>query len=169
MNEAGVIIITQGNKVLAVERKNNKGKYGFPGGKREVGESPKKGAARELEEEAGLIVDPDSLAEIFARNDSATPSFYVRCHYTPDWTGTPRGSDEGEVEWLTLEEICDTRSAFPDYNTEAITALERWFPEVVARLREKSFEDKLFAYLRRYEKAIKTYGDRWLRKYGFKE
>ena len=169
MREAGVVIITHGNKVLAVERHNEPGKFAFPGGKRERGETPKEGASRELREETGI--EAGELVHIYADADQSVEPYFVRAYYAPKWSGVPRPSEEGAVEWLTLEELCDTRSAYPHYNTQAIAALEKQYPEVVAALKEKnesSWTELLSAAISKYERMAMEYNEKILRKFGYK-
>lgn len=59
----GAAVVLDGPDVLLVERgiPPDRGKWTVPAGFLEVDESAREGAARELEEEAGLAVDPDDL------------------------------------------------------------------------------------------------------------
>lgn len=59
---AGVVVLDE-KKVLLVKQGHppNEGKWVTPGGVAEFGESPAETAARELEEEAGLEIDPSEL------------------------------------------------------------------------------------------------------------
>lgn len=59
----GDVVVLDGDRVLLVERAfgPDEGKWITPGGVLEVDESARLGAARELEEETGLAVDPDAL------------------------------------------------------------------------------------------------------------
>jgi len=58
------VVVVDGGEALLVERDHGRdsGKWTVPGGFLEVDEPAPVGAARELEEEAGLAVDPDALA-----------------------------------------------------------------------------------------------------------
>jgi ADP-ribose pyrophosphatase YjhB (NUDIX family) len=59
----GAVVVVDGDKALLVERgiPPDRGKWTAPAGFLEVDESAREGAARELEEEAGLSVDPAAL------------------------------------------------------------------------------------------------------------
>lgn len=52
-------------ELLVVERKDQPGAFGCPGGKIEAGESPKDAAVRELLEETGLITWPGALESLY--------------------------------------------------------------------------------------------------------
>lgn len=138
MREAGVVIIIKDGKILGVERKEDRTKFGIPGGKREPGETPEEGAIREVLEETGLIVK--SMIHVFEREEpirvSGGEPFFTRCWYATEWEGEPRGSEEGNFEWLDLDEITRTRSGYPEYNSEVFAALEKTHPEVLKNLRE---------------------------------
>lgn len=55
---ASVVLLNEDGKVLILQRsknsKNNPGRWNFPGGHIDKGESPKEAAVRECEEEAGI-------------------------------------------------------------------------------------------------------------------
>jgi len=59
----GAVVVLDGSEALLVERgiPPDRGKWTVPAGFLEVDESAREGAARELEEETGLAVDPDAL------------------------------------------------------------------------------------------------------------
>ncbi|MFJ7243111.1 NUDIX domain-containing protein [Kitasatospora sp. NPDC098652] len=88
-----VIARTPDGKILLSQRG---GPYGYgqwhaPSGKLDPGEKPAEGAARELEEETGLLVDPDHLRlayTVLHRQDPATLRlglFFV----ATEWEGEP--------------------------------------------------------------------------------
>jgi predicted GIY-YIG superfamily endonuclease len=56
--------------------------------------------------------------------------FYSRCYYAIDWEGEPHNSEEGEVKWLTAEEVCSTKAAFGDYNRKTLNVFKQMFPNV---------------------------------------
>jgi ADP-ribose pyrophosphatase YjhB (NUDIX family) len=55
------IVVVDGDELLLVEDFRGPGTWKIPEGVPEIPESPREGAARELEEETGLVVDPDDL------------------------------------------------------------------------------------------------------------
>jgi mutator protein MutT len=64
MEGAGCCIIVDG-KVLLLQRSSHHkiqpGTWGIPAGKLEMGETPAQAAVRELQEEAGIVLDPDVM------------------------------------------------------------------------------------------------------------
>lgn len=50
--------------------------------------------------------------------------------YATDWEGEPHNSEEGEVKWLTAEEVCSTKAAFGDYNRKTLNVFKQMFPNV---------------------------------------
>lgn len=67
------------------------GQYGIPGGHLETGESAPQGAARELKEEIGVIIDPDDLVCAHVAHHQG-PEGKTRIGFfftTTRWQGTP--------------------------------------------------------------------------------
>jgi 8-oxo-dGTP diphosphatase len=108
-------VVMRGDRVLVVRRANPPmpGRWGFPGGVLELGETVAQGAMRELLEETGVkaeAADPLTVIDTIDRDREGR----VRYHYTlvavlGTWQsgeGAP-GDDAEEVAWLTRAEIVD--------------------------------------------------------------
>ena len=108
-------IVMRGDRVLVVRRANPPlpGRWGFPGGVLELGETVVQGAMRELLEETGVIAEAAGPLTVIDTIDR-DPEGRVRYHYTLVaviglWQlgeGTP-GDDADEVAWLTRAEIVE--------------------------------------------------------------
>ena len=61
---AGGCLFNQEGKVL-LQKRGDSGKWGFPGGAVELGETPEQAAVRELKEETGLDVEIESFIGIY--------------------------------------------------------------------------------------------------------
>jgi ADP-ribose pyrophosphatase YjhB (NUDIX family) len=108
-------VVLRGDRVLVVRRSNPPmpGRWGFPGGVLELGETVAQGAMRELLEETGVqaqAADPLTVIDSIDRDDEGR----VRFHYTlvavigiwQSGEGSP-GDDADEVAWLTRAEIVE--------------------------------------------------------------
>jgi len=108
-------VVMRGDRVLVVRRRNPPmpGRWGFPGGVLELGETVAQGAMRELIEETGVTAaarGPLTVIDTIDRD----PEGRVRFHYTlvaviGHWQsgdGVP-GDDADEVAWLTRAEIAE--------------------------------------------------------------
>jgi len=108
-------IVMRGDSVLVVRRANPPmpGRWGFPGGVLELGETVAQGAMRELFEETGVkaeAVGPLTVIDTIDRDSAGG----VRYHYTlvaviGHWQsgeGMP-GDDAEEVAWMTRAEIVE--------------------------------------------------------------
>ncbi|QLG26344.1 NUDIX domain-containing protein [Halorarum halophilum] len=112
---AGIAVV-DADRVLLVERATEPdfGTWGIPGGNIEYDEPPDVGAARELEEETGVGVDPDDL-ELFRTDHVARGGRgLVAVRYVvarADTTGEP----------AARQEVSDARFAAPEWfaGTEA--------------------------------------------------
>jgi 8-oxo-dGTP diphosphatase len=106
-------IVRRDDRFLLVRRAKepNKGRWGFPGGVQELGETVIDGARRELVEETGLAAAAgQAIATLDAidRDDSGG----IRYHYTlivvlmRDVTGDPVAADDAaEVGWFGLADL----------------------------------------------------------------
>ncbi|SER11318.1 NUDIX hydrolase [Natrinema salaciae] len=112
---AGVAVVDRSGPepaVLCVERgvPPGIGEWTIPGGHMEIGEEPSESAARELEEETGVAVDPTALEILSA---SAMPprdgKHVVTVHYVverADAAGEPvAGSDAADARFWTPAEF----------------------------------------------------------------
>lgn len=130
MREASVMLIINNGLILGVSRRDDKTKFGLPGGKVEDNESHAQAAIRETFEETGVRVV--FCVEVF-RREEVTPDgemFYTYCYYASSWEGEPKDSEEGIVEWLTTEELIGDRGAFPDYNKKMLETFKLKYPNI---------------------------------------
>jgi 8-oxo-dGTP diphosphatase len=107
--------VLRGERVLVVRRANPPlaGRWGFPGGVLELGETVAQGAMRELVEETGVVAEPADILTVIDTIDRDDQGG-VRYHYTlvavrGMWQageGAP-GDDADEVAWLSRAEIVE--------------------------------------------------------------
>jgi 8-oxo-dGTP diphosphatase len=108
-------VVMRDDRVLVVRRANPpmSGRWGFPGGVLELGETVAQGAMRELLEETGVRAEAAGPLTVIDTIDRDTEG-RVRYHYTlvaviGHWVsgeGAP-GDDADEVAWLSRAEIVD--------------------------------------------------------------
>jgi 8-oxo-dGTP diphosphatase len=106
-------VVLRGERALVVRRANAPmaGRWGFPGGVLEIGETVAEGAMRELLEETGVVAEaigPLTAIDTIDRDDQGR----VRFHYTliavrGIWLSGEgvAGDDADEVAWLSRAEI----------------------------------------------------------------
>ncbi len=132
MKEAAVILVVKDGLILSISRRNDKTKFGLLGGKVDPGETPEQAAIREAKEESGI--DITKLVKIYERTEPPEKhgglEFFAHCFYATEWSGEPSKSEEGELRWLTSEQVTATMSAFPEYNKNTLKRFKELFPEV---------------------------------------
>ena len=110
---AVLAVVLRGERALIVERANppNKGRWGFPGGVLELGETIAEGAMRELREETGILAEPTGILTVLDAIDRDEEG-RVRYHYAlvavpAIWQAGEgvAGDDAAAVAWLSREEI----------------------------------------------------------------
>lgn len=132
MKLAGVMLVVKDGRILAISRRNDRTKFGLPGGKAEEKETAEEAAIRETMEETSIIVKRASL--IYHRVEPADGpngmDFHSYCFYAEEWWGQPASSEEGEVKWLTPEEVTISKAAFGQYNTQMLKLFREQYPDV---------------------------------------
>ena len=118
VNSARILVI-DGNKVLAVSRKNDHTDFGLPGGKLEAGETFEECAVREAKEKTGY--DVEVIQEVFTslsrkeKNLGIRSEFYEAKTFLCHIVGGEMGSSEkGVVAWVSWDELIN--GTFGDYN-----------------------------------------------------
>ena len=108
-------VVLRGRRALVVRRAHPPlaGRWGFPGGVLELGETVAEGAMRELLEETGVVAEPAGVLTVIDTID-CDPEGRVRYHYAliavrGTWqTGEGiAGDDADEVAWLSHAEILE--------------------------------------------------------------
>ncbi len=113
------VIISDDDKVLAVSRRNDPTQWGFPGGKVDAGESPREAAARELQEETGLVAT--RLKRIFVGNDDTGYEVHA---FACTVSGEIDTQEEGLIRWVNRSVLLDQSSSpWVEYNTGVFSAL----------------------------------------------
>jgi ADP-ribose pyrophosphatase len=109
------VLIREGDRYLLIKRaaEPDAGLWSIPGGLVEIGERGKEAAAREAEEETGLMVEIERILgvvdKIIRDEDSRIKYHFVII----DYLATPRGghlkamSDALEARWVKAEELTD--------------------------------------------------------------
>ena len=121
---AALAVCRRGERVLLAERykagSTFSGKWGFPGGMQEVGETILAAATRELCEETGIVAEPLRVVDAFDVIGKE-PDGRVRAHFTLVCVVLEWRSGEGEpledataLGWYTPEEALQKLELFPD-------------------------------------------------------
>lgn len=136
IREASVmLIVNKDGLILGVSRRDDPSKFGLPGGKLELHETPMEAGIRETVEETGIKVN--SCVEIYKRVEPAgSPNgfpFYTYCFYATNWEGEPSDSEEGVVKWLKSEDLTGATGAFAAYNLNTLEKFREMFPEVTIK------------------------------------
>ncbi|GAA2110890.1 NUDIX hydrolase [Streptomyces synnematoformans] len=109
---ADIVVTTPDRQVLLIEREWDpyEGHWALPGGHVDPGETSRRGARRELEEETGVVAEDDALREIgvFDRPDRDPRGRYVTVAYHATVpTGTPivAGDDARVALWWPMDDL----------------------------------------------------------------
>lgn len=121
---AALALCRRGEHVLLAQRAKGPtpaiGKWGFPGGMQEVGETILAAAARELQEETGIVAEPVRVVDAFDVIGKE-PDGRIRAHFTLvcvmlDWRAGEGSAieDATAVGWYTPDEAIAKLELFPD-------------------------------------------------------
>lgn len=113
----GVLIIERDKVLLVREEEGSKhltGVYGVPAGRFEEGESAKEAAARELNEETGLVCLPQDLIELpdkytatIERKDGTFKTFTKTLFFCKKYSGELRPSEDTTPFWVEISKLKD--------------------------------------------------------------
>lgn len=116
--ELTVLCLVHEGKRLLLQNRTKADWHGpaLPGGHIEPGESVVDAVIREMKEETGLDISEPHLCGVkqFPRDDGGR--YVVLLFETEKFSGELRSSDEGEMFWLSRDEI-DGRNAVADLGT----------------------------------------------------
>ena len=112
--KASVVLLSNGDKILAVSRKNDPNDFGLVGGKVDKGETFRQAAIRETLEETNF--DIFNLKPIFTRRDGDFMAIVYTADYIELPTNYKSGKETGVVKWVSFEEI--KKGSFGVFNTE---------------------------------------------------
>jgi 8-oxo-dGTP diphosphatase len=126
MNDAVVAVIIKDGLILSINRRNNRKLYGLIGGRVEDNEELEQALIREVKEESGL--DVKACVKFFERvepkHNESGQDFRCHCFYVSEWSGDLVSSEEGDLAWLTQEELTSKdKGAFATYNALAFEEL----------------------------------------------
>lgn len=117
------VIRDPNDKVLLTQRqpgRHQAGKWEFPGGKREPGESPEAALARELYEELGITVERIQ-PRILVPFDYPDVSVRLDVYDVESYSGEPYGKENQALAWVLPERLGDYD--YPAANLPVLTSL----------------------------------------------
>ena len=128
-----IIVVRRGNQVLLAQRSRGTylGKWGFPGGHLERGETVIEAGMRELMEETGVTAEPRGVLthlDVIGREGDAVPFHYVLLAVLADWVSGEgvAADDAAALRWLTLDEMkAGVLSLLPDVERIARQAFDQ--------------------------------------------
>ena len=127
---AVVAVVTRGEEVLLVRRGKSptKGRWGFPGGKIEFGESIKVAAIRELKEETGIDGRADKILSTFDvfnyNSNDEIQQHFILIAVLCQWLGgdVKASSDAADARWFPIDEL---KESAPDLITDVIHFIKK--------------------------------------------
>ncbi|MCW5773183.1 MAG: NUDIX hydrolase [Rhodospirillaceae bacterium] len=128
---AAIAVVLRGPHFLLVRRghRPDAGKWGFPGGKIELGETIVEAALRELDEETGVRAAPIDILtalDVIRRDRDGTLHHYVLIAVLCRWEAGDgvAADDADEARWFDAAEIGSVQTS-PDVEKVALMALAR--------------------------------------------
>lgn len=105
--EVTAAILQKDDKILIAQRKKGdrlEGKWEFPGGKIEEGESSEACLQRELQEELGIEVE---IGDFICQSEHHYPHIYIRllAYQATYLSGEIQLNDHAAIEWVTVKEM----------------------------------------------------------------
>jgi len=117
------ILVNEKNQVLIAKRSSDKhqgGKWEFPGGKLEKGETSYQALCREMREEIGIEVQSATLlTEMTYHYKEKTVS--LDFYRIDKWLGTAQGMEQQPVRWVEKSDLDNYE--FPEANSKIITLI----------------------------------------------
>ncbi len=118
------VIYNKNNQILIAQRakgKHQAGKWEFPGGKVEQGESAQQALKRELDEELGIeILNAKTLVQI--RHHYKELSVFLDAYTVKDWQGEAYGKEGQIIRWIDQNTL--QNYSFPVANKAIFKALK---------------------------------------------
>lgn len=118
------VVVREDGRILIARRPDHLhmgGRWEFPGGKVEEGETVQQALARELREEVALEVRQlQPLTEI--RHDYPEKTVLLDTWWVTEFEGEAEGSEGQQVIWVAVDELENHR--FPDANGPILEAIQ---------------------------------------------
>lgn len=113
-------------EILTVSKKDDHRDIGIPGGKVEIGETLQQAACRELMEETGYFVRPQTLMPILSGDaetgeDIVTSDCYCITFTTDHYEFKQDTTEPGVVAWLPPSAIIQSTCSYIPYNKKMLT------------------------------------------------
>ncbi len=107
---AGALVDAHGQVLIAARPpgKSFAGRWEFPGGKIDPGESPRQALERELREELGIeVLAAEPLLQVSHRYPGARAAVRIDCWRVTGWRGTPASLDGQALRWCGRSELAE--------------------------------------------------------------
>jgi 8-oxo-dGTP diphosphatase len=118
---AKALLVNNRGEILFLRRsdtdKDRPGGWDFPGGNVEAGEDPHDGVVREVQEESGVTVTPDSVQLAYANlrhGGYGIGCWLLYLAYVPDDTSIALSHEHSHYEWMTAEAML-AQTGYPNH------------------------------------------------------